>query len=91
MSADLRRPFEVVDYAELMRRHVPPPEYFETDWLLGPEAIEARQLERLRSRAARAYEVPFFRKRWDAAGFHPDALQTLSDLSSMPFRMSSTR
>ncbi len=84
MSADLRRPFEVVDYAELMRRHVPPPEYFETDWLLGPEAIEARQLERLRSRAARAYEVPFFRKRWDAAGFHPDALQTLSDLSAVP-------
>jgi phenylacetate-CoA ligase len=84
MSQGFRRPFEVIDYAELMRTHVPPPEYFETDWLIGPEEIEARQLARLRQRAASAYEVPFFRKRWDAAGFHPAALETIDDLSAVP-------
>lgn len=84
MSRSFRRPFEVVDHAELMRTHVPPPEYFDSDWLIGPEAIEARQLARLQARAKRAYEVPFFRKRWDAAGFHPDAIERLGDLSRAP-------
>ncbi len=84
MSTKLRRPFEVIDYPELMRTHVPPPEYFETDYLISPEAIEARQLERLKQRAARAYQVPFFRKRWDAAGFHPDQIRSLADLSRAP-------
>ena len=62
-----RRAFQAVDYGALVRAHTPPPEYFETGWLLAPEAIEARQLARLRDRARRAYEVPFFRRRWDAA------------------------
>ncbi|MGH0030814.1 MAG: phenylacetate--CoA ligase family protein [Myxococcota bacterium] len=82
--AGFRRPFEAVDHAALARTHPPPPEYFEGDWLLGPEEIEARQLERLRARARRAHEVPFFRKRWDAAGFHPDQLDSLADLSRAP-------
>jgi phenylacetate-CoA ligase len=80
----LRRPFEAVDYAALVRAHAPPPEYFETDWLLGPEEIEARQLARLRARAQRAYEVPFFHRRWDAAGFHPGDLASLDDLWRAP-------
>ena len=84
MATPFRRLFEVIDYPELMRTHVPPPEYFETDYLIGPEAIEIRQLERLKRRAASTYEVPFFRKRWDAAGFHPGQIQSLSDLSRAP-------
>ncbi len=84
MSQRFRRLFEVLDYQELMRTHVPPPEYFETDYLIGPEAIEARQLERLKKKAARTYEVPFFRKRWDAAGFRPEHIKTLDDLGKAP-------
>ncbi len=84
MGAGFRRPFEVVDYAQLMRAHVPPPEYFETDFLLGREEIESRQLERLRQRAQRAAGVPFFRRRWDAAGVGPDDLRSLEDLQRFP-------
>ncbi|MCG8588968.1 MAG: hypothetical protein MJE66_06720 [Proteobacteria bacterium] len=82
--AGFRRPFEVVDHAALMRTHQPPPEYFEGDWLLGPEEIEARQLAALQTRARSAYEVPFFRDRWDAAGFHPNDLKSLEDLWQVP-------
>ena len=39
MTTRFRRPFEVIDYPELMRTHVPPPEYFDSDYLLGPEEI----------------------------------------------------
>ncbi len=79
-----RRPFEVVDYGALMAAHAPPPEYFEGDYLLGPDEIETRQLERLKQRAARAYRVPFFRRRWDAAGVAPSDIRSLADLSRFP-------
>lgn len=84
MSRGIRRPHEAVDYAALVRDFAPPPEYFESAWLEAPEAIEARQLVRLRERAQQAWRVPFFRRRWDAEGFHPDALRTLDDLWKMP-------
>ena len=80
----MRRPFEAVDLAALVRAHPPPPEYFETAWLAEPEEIERVQLARLRERAARAHRVPFFRRRWDAAGFSPEQLRTLDDLWRMP-------
>ncbi len=78
------RPFQAVDHDRLMRAHQPAPEYFEGDWLLGPEAIEERQLAGLQARARAAYEVPFFRRRWDEAGFHPDQLRSLDDLERAP-------
>lgn len=80
----VRRPFEVVDYGELMAKHQPPPEYFEGDYLAAPEEIERRQLAGLIDRAHRTYEVPFFRRRWTEAGFHPDQLKTLDDLGRVP-------
>ena len=82
--AQFRRPFEVVDYEALMRAHAPPPEYFEGDYLAEPEAIERQQLARLQARAKRAYEVPFFRRRFDEAGVSPSDLQSLGDLSRFP-------
>ena len=84
MGRAFRRPFEVVDYEALARTHVPPPEYFDTDYLLAPDEIERRQLARLRERAQRAQRVPFFRRRWGEAGFHPDQLQSLDDLWRAP-------
>jgi phenylacetate-CoA ligase len=81
---NFRRPFEVVDYEALMRAHAPPPEYFEGDYLALPEVIEKRQLERLKDRARRTYEVPFFRDRFDRAGVSPADLQSLDDLSRFP-------
>lgn len=83
-AGSFRRPFEVVDYDALMRAHQPPPEYFERDYLARPEEIERRQLLAVQDRARRAYEVPFFRRRWDEAGFHPDGLRTLDDLHRVP-------
>ena len=84
MSVGFRRPFEVVDHEVLMAAHVPPPEYFEGDYLLAPEEIEKRQLERLRGRALHAYNVPFFRRLWDEAGVGPRDIEGLEDLARFP-------
>jgi phenylacetate-CoA ligase len=80
----LRRRHEAVDYGAIERMFPPPPEYFETAWLDAPELIRAKQLVRLRDRAHVAYQVPFFRERWDAAGFRPDDIQSLDDLWRAP-------
>jgi phenylacetate-CoA ligase len=85
MPRGLRRPHEAVDYDELVRTFPPAPEYFEAAFYEAPEAIAHKQLARLRQRAHSAYNVPFFRKRWDAAGFDPRDLRSLDDLAEVPF------
>jgi len=85
MPQGIRRPHEAVDYAALTRLYPPPPEYFETAYTDTREQIEAKQLARVQDRALRAYQVPFFRKRWDAAGFDPRSITSLADLDGIPF------
>ena len=80
----IRRPFAAVDYEALVRAYPPPPEYFETAWFGPPEEIEAVQLARLRERALAAARVPFFERRWAAAGFDPRSIGTVEDLWRAP-------
>jgi phenylacetate-CoA ligase len=79
-----RRPWQAIDMAGVVRRFPPPPDYFETAWFDDPDTISRKQLLRLRERAWQAYDVPFFRHRWDEAGFHPSALCGLEDLWKAP-------
>jgi phenylacetate-CoA ligase len=58
-------------------------EEFET---MPREALEAIQLRRLQSVAARVYNtVPFYKKSFDEAGVKPDSIRTLDDLRKLPF------
>ncbi|MFG5384835.1 phenylacetate--CoA ligase PaaK [Yoonia sp. R2-816] len=50
------------------------------------DEIETLQLARLKWSLAHAYEnVPMYKTRFDAAGLHPDDLQSLRDLAKFPF------
>jgi phenylacetate-CoA ligase len=50
------------------------------------DEITALQLERLRWTLRHAYDnVPFYRRRFDEAGVHPDDCRELADLASYPF------
>jgi phenylacetate-CoA ligase len=50
------------------------------------DEITALQLERLRWTLRHAYHnVPFYRRRFDEAGVHPDDCRDLADLASYPF------
>lgn len=79
-----RRRHQAVDFEAVQRLFPPPPEYFESSWLDRPELTAHKQLVRLRERVLMAYDVPFFRARWDAAGFDPRGLRTLDDLWDVP-------
>jgi phenylacetate-CoA ligase len=53
---------------------------------MSREALEALQLARLRTQLARVYvNVPIYRRKFDEAGFRPEQLETLADLSRVPF------
>ena len=84
MSIGIRRPFEAVDYEAITRLFPPAPEYFETAWYDEPDVIEHKQLARLQQRALAAERVPFFRERWEAAGFDPRTIKSLDDLWRAP-------
>jgi phenylacetate-CoA ligase len=50
------------------------------------DEIAALQLARLEQTLRRVYDnVPHYRKAFDAAGVHPDSLDTLADLARFPF------
>ena len=50
------------------------------------DEITALQLERLRWTLRHAYDnVPFYRRRFDEAGVHPEDCRALADLASYPF------
>ncbi|WP_164661928.1 phenylacetate--CoA ligase PaaK [Tropicibacter sp. Alg240-R139] len=50
------------------------------------DEIRATQLERMRWSLRHAYDnVAMYKQRFDAAGVHPDDLQSLSDLAKFPF------
>jgi phenylacetate-CoA ligase len=51
---------------------------------LPRDRLRALQEERLRALAARAFEVPFFRRLLQGAGLAPDDLKTLDDLRRVP-------
>lgn len=53
---------------------------------LPRDQLKALQLRKLQRLCGWAYaKSPFHRRRWEAAGFHPDQLKTLDDLRRIPF------
>jgi phenylacetate-CoA ligase len=50
------------------------------------DGLQQLQLVKLQRMCEYAYaNVPFHKRRWDKAGFHPDRLKTLDDLRRIPF------
>ncbi|MBY5935194.1 phenylacetate--CoA ligase [Tateyamaria omphalii] len=54
--------------------------------IASTDEIRALQLERMKWSVRHAYtNVPMYKERFEAAGVHPDDLQTLADLAKFPF------
>lgn len=53
---------------------------------MSREELEVLQLERLKKIVHYVYEkVPFYKRKYDLAGFHPDMIKTLKDIQKIPF------
>ncbi|GAB3684974.1 phenylacetate--CoA ligase PaaK [Saccharopolyspora tripterygii] len=64
----------------------PPADDLSSAERLSTDELRARQLERLQWTLHHAYaNVPFYRRKFDEAGVHPDDCRELSDLEKFPF------
>lgn len=69
-----------------MRLNPPSRDELDPIEIASRDEISALQLDRLKWSLTHAYQnVPLFRKRFNAAGVHPDDLTSLEDLANFPF------
>lgn len=84
--AGLKAPYyyRSLDFEELWRNYPPADEYMEQVHRLSRDELRARQDLRFRKQMARAWEVPFYRHHWSAAGLEAGDIRDLGDLAKVP-------
>jgi len=73
-----------LDFPKLWEEFPPPPAFFDTVYRMPRERLRALQERRFLDQIARAWEVPFFARRWRAAGIAPGDIRSLADLGRLP-------
>lgn len=73
-----------LDWNQLMRDYPPPPMYFDQAAGPGDAQVRAAQQRRFLARVREAWQVPFYRDRWAAAGLEPGDIAGLDDLAKIP-------
>lgn len=80
----LPRYHDALDLDALCEEFPPAPEYFDTVWRMSADDLRARQDAAFRKQIARAWQVPFYARRWRAAGLEPGDIRSLDDLPRIP-------
>lgn len=75
---------EALDIAALCEEFPAAPEFFETLWTLSTDELRARQDAAFRKQMQRAWQVPFYARRWRAVGLEPGDIGGLDDLTLIP-------
>lgn len=73
-----------LDFESLWREFPPPPDYVDRVHRLSRDALRDLQERRFLEQMQRAWKVPFYRRRWSAAGLEPGDIRGLEDLSRIP-------
>lgn len=69
---------------EAIRQYGRPETYFEDLHWRAPEDLTRLREQRLSRELWRAWDIPFYRRKWESAGFHPSRFRGLEDLSRIP-------
>jgi len=75
---------EAIDLDALCREFPPAPAFFDGLWRASVDEIRARQEAGFAAQMRRAWDVPFYRRRWSAAGIAPGDIASLDDLPKLP-------
>ncbi|GAA1851241.1 hypothetical protein GCM10009836_34010 [Pseudonocardia ailaonensis] len=84
VSVEVPYYWKALDWDAFMADYPPPPLFEQTVGLYGDEQIRELQDERLRARMRDAWQVPFYRKRWAAAGLDEGSVRSIEDLRHVP-------
>lgn len=73
-----------LDFEALWREFPPAEEYFETAYRRSADQIRQIQNQRFVAQMTRAWQVPFYKRHWGAAGMSPGDIRSLDDLGRIP-------
>lgn len=76
--------WRALDFARLVEEYPPPPHYFRTVYRMPRDALRELQERRFVTQIARAWQIPFYRRRWDEAGLVEGDIRGIADLSKIP-------
>lgn len=83
-TLDFPRYSKSLDFDALEKEYPPPPEFFQSVYRMPRPALRALQEKRFLKLIARGWEIPFFKKRWTAAGLQPGDIRSLDDITKIP-------
>jgi len=76
--------WNALDFPKLWADYPPPPTFFQTVYRMPRDRLRAVQEERFAKQIARAWEVPFYARRWREAGLEPGDIRSIADIVKIP-------
>lgn len=76
--------WESLNFAELSKEFPPPPDFYNTVYRMPRDHIRELQEIRFRQQIERAWEVPFYARRWKEAGLDKSDIRCVDDLVKLP-------
>src|SRR5689334_5451348 len=76
--------WKALNWDAFMADYPPPPLFEQSFNALSDDALRALQEKRFLARVADAWKVPFYRRRWTAAGLDEGSIRSLDDLCHIP-------
>ncbi len=73
-----------LDFDALWQEFPPPDEYFSGPYQRSRDELRKIQNERFLVQMKRAWQVPFYKRHWGAAGMQPGDIRSLDDLENIP-------
>ncbi|MSQ52699.1 MAG: phenylacetate--CoA ligase family protein [Betaproteobacteria bacterium] len=73
-----------LDFEALWKEYPPPPDYFDHAYRMSRDALREVQEKRFLRQMERAWQIPFYRIHWSAAGMEPGDVRRLDDLKRIP-------
>lgn len=84
LEEKIPRYYRSLDFEALWREYPPPPEYFRSTYTLSRDELRALQEIRFVKQIERAWQIPFYERRWKAAGIGKGDIRGLDDLAHIP-------
>ena len=84
LEENIPRYYRSLDFEALWREYPPPPDYFRSTYTLSRDALRALQEVQFAKQIERAWQIPFYRRRWNEAGIAKGDIRSLDDLPHIP-------
>jgi phenylacetate-CoA ligase len=78
------RYWQSLDFKQLNEEFPPPPDFFRKVFRMPRDELRRLQEKRFLKTVARGWEIPFFKRRWSAAGLEPGDIRGLEDIEKIP-------